>query len=253
MWDPEKYLEFAAYRQRPAVDLLSRMGWNPARRVVDLGCGAGDVTPLLTRRWPGARLEALDSSPEMVRAAVAAGIPARVGDVREWKPPSETDVVFCNAVLHWVPGHLELVRDWLRALGSGAVLGMQVPGNFDAPAHRTLYQLATEPEWVEVLGGVPRGLECVAEPVEYARGLTEPGVRVDAWESTYAHQLYGADPVLDWLCGTALRPVRALLDERRWRCFLDELAPRLREVYPREADGSTWFPFRRIFVVAWRE
>jgi len=56
--------------------------------------------------------------------------------------------------------------------------------------------------------------------------------------------------VLEWVTGTALRPIRSALDEPDWADFRAELAPRLRESYPTRADGTTWFPFRRVFVVA---
>ncbi|SDQ74026.1 trans-aconitate 2-methyltransferase [Actinopolyspora saharensis] len=256
MWDPETYLAFSDQRERPARDLLARMNHPDPASVVDLGCGTGNLAPLLTRRWPAARLEALDSAPEMVRAAVEAGVQARVLDVRDWSPGADTDVVVCNAVLQWVPDHVELVRGWLDALPVGAVFGMQLPGNFRAPAHRAVYELASRAEWGEETGAALRDAlrdpDRVLTPLEYARALSGPNVLIDAWESTYVHRLHGRDPVLNWLRGTALRPVRALLDERSWERFLEELAPMLRSAYPEEADGSTWFPFRRVFVVVRR-
>jgi trans-aconitate 2-methyltransferase len=56
--------------------------------------------------------------------------------------------------------------------------------------------------------------------------------------------------VLDWISGTALRPVREALTPDNYAAFRAELAPRLRAAYPRRPDGTTWFPFRRIFAVA---
>ncbi len=47
----------------------SRVAATEPRRVVDLGCGPGNLTETLVQRWPGAALEAWDSSPEMVAAA----------------------------------------------------------------------------------------------------------------------------------------------------------------------------------------
>ena len=58
--------------------------------------------------------------------------------------------------------------------------------------------------------------------------------------------------MLRWIEGTALRPVRDALDDVAYAEFTGELAPRLRAAYPQRSDGSTWFPFRRIFVVAQR-
>ena len=84
MWDPDVYLAFADHRARPFYDLLSRVGAANPRRVVDLGCGAGNLTGQLARRWPDAVVEGLDSSPEMVAAARGRGVHASVGDLSTW-------------------------------------------------------------------------------------------------------------------------------------------------------------------------
>ncbi len=249
MWDPRTYLDFSEHRDRPAHDLVARIGAGSARRVVDLGCGAGNLTSLLTERWPDAVVEAADASPEMVSAARAAGVDARLQDVRDFVPRADTDVVMCNAVLQWVPEHLELLRGWLRALPAGAWFGFQVPGNFESPSYLAIRELVAEPGWRDVAGGLLR-TDSVRSAVDYADALSDLGAGVDAWETTYVHALQGEDPVLEWVSGTALRPVRAALDEQEWQRFRAELATRLRKAYPRRADGVTWFPFRRIFVVA---
>ncbi|MGP4016437.1 trans-aconitate 2-methyltransferase [Saccharopolyspora sp. 5N708] len=249
MWDPQKYLSFSDQRDRPAHDLMARVGAVQARRVVDLGCGAGNLTSLLTDRWPEAAIEATDASPEMVAAAQARGVAARQEDVRDWKPLPDTDVVLCNAVLQWVPEHVELLQRWLPSLPVGAWFAFQVPGNFESPSYATIRELLAQPRWRDRAHGVLRS-DSVLSPIGYADALTDLGADVDAWETTYIHALRGPDPVLEWVTGTALRPVRTALDDAEWNEFRAELAPRLAAAYPQRADGTTWFPFRRIFVVA---
>ncbi|WP_020666180.1 trans-aconitate 2-methyltransferase [Amycolatopsis nigrescens] len=251
MWDPAKYLDYADLRARPFHDLTSRIGAEAPRRVVDLGCGPGNLTAGLAKRWPDAELEATDSSPEMVAAARAAGVPAGLLDVRDWAPAADTDVVVTNAVLQWVPEHRELLRRWAGQLPPGAWLAMQVPGNLSAPSHALVRKLAAEPEWAALLSGVDlRGEDTVDGPQGYAELLAGAGCAVDAWETTYVQRLAGPDAVLEWITGTALRPVRAALDEGSWQRFRSRLAPLLDEAYPPRADGTTWFPFRRVFAVA---
>lgn len=245
MWDPQQYLSFSEHRDRPARDLMARVPSRRARRIVDLGCGAGNLTRLLTGRWPDAEVEATDSSPEMVEAARANGIDARHQDVRDWKPRPDSDVVLCNAVLHWVPEHVDLLRSWLPALPAGAAFAFQVPGNFDSPSHREIYDLLGERE----VPGLPDA-GAVRSPAEYAEVVADLGLSVDAWETTYVHRLNGPDPVLEWISGTALRPVRAALSTEEWTSFRAELGARLRAAYPARPDGTTWLPFRRIFVIA---
>ncbi|MFD9895254.1 trans-aconitate 2-methyltransferase [Amycolatopsis sp. NPDC059027] len=251
MWDPAKYLDYADLRARPFYDLVGRIGATKPRRVVDLGCGPGNLTVDLAKRWPEAILEASDNSPEMVTAARERGLDAQVLDVRDWVPAPDTDVVVSNAVLQWVPGHEELLRRWVRQLPEGAWLAVQVPGNFNAPSHALTRELAASPAWADVLGkGFLRDEDAVGTPRAYADLLADAGCGVDAWETTYMQPLSGPNAVLEWITGTALRPVRARLGDADWQRFRADLIPLLDEAYPTRQDGTTWFEFRRVFFVA---
>ena len=251
MWDPEVYLTFAGHRSRPFYDLVSRVGAEHARRVVDLGRGPGNLTTYLARRWPTAVIEALDSSPEMVAAARKRGIDAGIGDLRAWKPKPHTDVVISNAALHWVPEHAELLCRWAGKLAPGAWIGVQLPANFETPSHGAIRAVARREHYAKTLRDIPfRVGAAVQSPAHYANLLMDAGCRVDVWETTYLHQLTGEHPVLEWITGSALVPVRERLDDEGWERFRQELIPLLDAAYPARADGTTIFPFRRLFIVA---
>jgi trans-aconitate 2-methyltransferase len=250
-WDPEQYGRYAGERSRPFDDLLARVFAEQPRRVVDLGCGPGTLTAQLLDRWSDALVEGVDSSQEMITAARSLArdrLSFRVGDVRDWAPPPDADVVVSNATLQWVPGHCELVAKWAAALPAGGWLAFQVPGNFAAPAHRLMRELAGSPRWAAQLHGVLRHRDAVASPDEYIQLLHASGLRADVWETTYLHSLTGTDPVLEWLRGTGLRPVLAVLDDADGAEFCAAMAAPLREAYP-PGEAGTIFPFRRIFAV----
>jgi trans-aconitate 2-methyltransferase len=250
MWNPDVYLTFADHRGRPFYELVARVAAEAPRRVVDLGCGPGNLTASLGQRWPDAVVEAWDSSPEMVESARERGVDAKVGDVREWQPEPDTDVIVTNAALQWVPEHPDLLVRWAGQLTAGSWIAMQVPGNFDAPSHQAVRELARRAAWSEPLRDFPFREGQVESPSGYADLLTNAGCTVDAWETTYIHELDGENPVLEWITGTALRPVKSRLTDPQWQQFRRELIPLLDAAYPRRTDGKTYFPFRRIFVVA---
>jgi trans-aconitate 2-methyltransferase len=253
MWDPAVYHRFGNERSRPFFDLVARVDAERPRAVVDLGCGPGELTATLAARWPDARVTGLDSSPEMIEKARCLDTPVEfaVADLRDWRPAADTDVVVTNAALQWVPGHRDLIRRWADELPTGARFAMQVPGNFDAPSHRALRELARGEAYRDAIGEIVREAP-VDDPSGYAALLTGAGAAVDAWETTYVHLLpeTGDDhPVLRWMEGTALRPVKAALDDTRWRDLRAALGARLAAEYPAQ-NGFVAFPFRRIFVVA---
>ncbi|MCF3105559.1 trans-aconitate 2-methyltransferase [Streptomyces roseoverticillatus] len=254
VWDPEQYLRHSGPRSRPFSDLLARVPVRDPARIVDLGCGPGNVTALLAERWPEARITGLDNSEEMLRDARARvrGVSFAYADLREWAPEETYDLIISSATFQWVRGHAELFPAWMEGLAPGGAFAFTVPGNFDAPSHVLLHELCGSPAWRDRLGGLYRP-GYVLPPAEYLERLAGLGLTVDAWETTYVHVLEGEDAVLDWTKGTTLRPVlTALRDDAEARSrFLSEYGAILRGAYPRGPQGTV-FPFRRVFVVAQR-
>ncbi len=249
-WDPGRYLSYADERGRPFLDLIARVGAVAPRMVVDLGCGPGNLTALLARRWPEAQVVGVDASPEMVaaaRAADPAGVRVELGDLRSWSPPAPVDVLISNATLQWVPGHLDLLPRLVAHVAPGGWFAFQVPGNFSEPSHAIRRQLADEEPYARHLRGVPE--PAAHDAAEYLSRLQDLGCTVDAWETTYLHVLTGEDPVFRWVTGTGARPtLQALPDDLRAK-FEGEFRRRLREAYPARPQGTV-LPFRRVFVVA---
>jgi len=250
-WDPDRYLTFADERGRPFLELISRIDADAPHTVVDLGCGAGNLTVLLSRRWPRAQVLGVDSSPDMIAAApVGEGVEFTVGDIEGWHHDHPVDVLVSNAALQWVPGHLDLLPGLVDAVIPGGWLAFQVPGNFDEPSHTIRRELAAEAPYAEHTAGVAS--PDAHDPETYLHALRGLACEVDAWETTYLHVLRGEDPVFTWVSGTGARPtLQALPDDLR-PVFEEEFKRRLRAAYP-ERDGAVVLPFRRVFVVARRD
>jgi trans-aconitate 2-methyltransferase len=256
-WDPQQYLRYASERERPFAELLARIGHPDPREVVDLGCGPGTTTQHLLERWPQAHVVGIDNSAEMIAHARPLELPGRLefhtGDLREWKPDRPVDVLVTAATLQWVPNHQNLFPSFIGSLAPGGVFAFQVPANFAAPSHTLLYELAQSDRWGVRLNKLVRP-DPVLEPTEYLSALLVSGAQGDVWETTYYHMLHGPDAVLEWVRGTALRPFLTALGQPDVPAedtaeFLSAYAAVLRAAYPRDADGRTVFPFRRIFGV----
>ena len=130
---------------------------------------------------------------------------------------------------------------------------MQVPDNLDAPSHALMREVAATHPRAADLGEAVRRLQ-VEPPEAYLERLAALGCDVDVWSTTYFHVLDPQgeveDPVLEWVRGTGLRPVLAVLTDAGERDeFLSAFRLRLREAYPRTPAGVV-LPFRRTFAVA---
>jgi trans-aconitate 2-methyltransferase len=253
MWDPGQYLRYAGERARPFFDLLARVGADGPGYVADLGCGPGSLTAVLADRWPEAEVVGVDNSPEMIDAAQAearnrARLSFALADIRDWRPDRNVDVILSNAVLQWVPGHMDLVAQWPGLLAPSGWLAFQLPGNFDQPTHAILLDMVRSDRWAPLLGAVVLNRQA-GSPAEYLDLLARAGCSVDAWETTYLHVVHGPDPVVEWYRGTGLRPVLAALEPGQAERFVAEYRERVAEAYP-AAPYGTVLPFRRVFVVA---
>jgi trans-aconitate 2-methyltransferase len=227
---------------------------------VDLGCGPGNSTALLTQRFPQADVLGIDSSVEMLTLAGNAGSGARFGhgDMNTWVPAAGhvPQLIFSNAALQWAADPEGLAARLFGLLPKDGVMAFQVPQNFDQPSHLAIADSARLPMFAETHSGV-RNYDpgAFARASDYAQRLIAGGGVVDVWTTEYVHVLTGPDPVFAWLSGTALRPYFARLQGDLRKAFDEEVKARLAIAYP-EASGPagtfTLFPFRRLFVVATR-
>ena len=253
VWDPAQYLRFAGHRLRPALDLLNRIDLAQPETVVDLGCGAGNVTRWLAQRWPDAAVTGIDASAAMLAKAAEAlpGVRWQRAGIAAWRPERPPDLIYSNAALHWLPDHEGLFPKLAGELAPGGVLAVQMPRNFGAPSHTAMAEAARDGPWFETLAPLLKPAP-VHEPAFYHRLLAPQASAVDLWETTYFQVLEGENPVAEWTKGTWLKPMLDALDGDRRRGFEAAYRARIAAAYPPGPDGRTLFPFRRLFIVVRR-
>ena len=258
-WDPGQYHRFTDHRLRPALDLLARIPDAGPSCVYDLGCGSGNVTRVIAERFPAARVGGIDTSSEML--AKAAETPGRVewiqADVAQWEPDRAPDLIYSNAALHWIDDHAALFPRLFGFLAPGGCLAAQMPLSYSMPSHVLMREaLATGGADGSRLGdealAAAVGRKWVLDAGEYHDLLAPRASSLDIWATEYLQRLEGDDPVLEWVRATGLRPILNGLCDAEREHFIDVYRERLRHAYPRRADGSTLYPFRRLFMVATR-
>lgn len=251
VWDPTQYLRFAGERLRPALDLLAQVPLDSPARVVDLGCGAGNVTAILRQRFPAADILGIDGSATMLEKAHVTVPQCRFeqADFFHWQPPEKLDLIYSNAALQWVDGHPALFPRLLSFLAPGGVLAVQMPAMHDMPLRRIPYDLAKTAPWSDYLRDVTSA-PGILSPQEYWDLLRPDVAALDMWQTTYMHALTGENAVLEWASGSSLRAFLDRLPDALRDGFGQAYAEAARLHYPRHADGTTLLPFQRLFMVA---
>ena len=252
-WDPAQYLRFSNERLRPALDLLAQVPLQSVTNVVDLGCGAGNVTAILRQRFPNANVLGVDGSEAMLgkaRTAVPSCHFVRA-DFATWIPENPFDLIYSNAALHWANRHETLFPRLISWLAPGGVLAVQMPAMHDAPMRRLQNEVAAVGPWAPILADaeIARGLLSVGAYYDLLRPLL---ATLDIWETIYLHVLQGQDAVTEWAAGSSLRPFLDKLPDGLRRQYRAAYSEALRPHYPRRADGSTLLPFRRLFIIGRR-
>jgi trans-aconitate 2-methyltransferase len=170
-------------------------------------------------------------------------------DLARWQPPASVDVIYSNAALHWLPQHRELFAKYMGYLVAGGILAVQMPRNFAASSHALIAETVYSGPWCDRLTHLLHPTP-VGDMSFYYDVLAPLASEVDVWEMEYLHVLTGTDPVKEWTKGTWLKQFLDALHPEEREPFEWDYAARLRHAYPQRPDGTTLFPFKRLFVIA---
>jgi trans-aconitate 2-methyltransferase len=249
-WNPDTYNKFQRERSAPFDDLLALVKVRPDLRVVDLGCGTGELTLRLADHLPGSDVVGLDNSPQMLsRAAEHAQPGLRFEPASIEEMGGEWDLIFSHAAIHWVSDHASLVPRLLSMLRPEGQLAVQMPSNHGHLTHRLIDELAGKEPYHTALGGWKRVFP-VLRIDQYAELLFQSGsTDITVFEKVYPHVLENADALADWTSGTALVPYFERMPDEMREAFMQEYRDRLREAYP---GSPVLYGFRRTLFAASR-
>jgi trans-aconitate 2-methyltransferase len=254
-WSDQQYLKFAEERTRPAIDLLARVPLTHAERVADYGCGPGNSSALLVRRFPDAEVVGVDDSPEML-ARARRDFPEGhwvQANIATYQAPAPLDLLFANAALQWVPAHASLFPCLLQQVRPGGVFAVQMPQNQNEPSHQLMRETppAVGARWDE-RSAMLRSPSAVEAPAFYYDLLASLATRLDIWQTTYQHVVPDVASIVEWVKGTGLRPYLDALTEAERIDYLARYTEALEQAYKPRADGRRLFPFKRLFIVVTR-
>jgi len=250
-WNPTLYRRFEGERTRPAMDLLARVGIDDPKTVVDLGCGPGNSTEILSARYPAAAIIGVDNSAAMI-AAASQRLPRAtftLGDAATWAPERPVDVVFANAVLHWLPDHAAVVPRVGAQVTPGGFLAFQVPDNRNEPSHLLMRETAVAIGRADIVAAAEAERAVIGTFEDYWTWLSPHFSNIVLWRTVYVHPLESHDAVVTWLEATGLRPYLSRLDETEAKAFKTAYREAISRAY-KVTNGRVLLSFPRLFVVA---
>ncbi len=246
-WNPDLYHKFQAERSAPFYDLLALVDVRPNLKVIDLGCGSGELTRQLADKLPNSHVTGLDSSPQMLDKAASFARPSLVFQQGDQSTlTGEWDLIFSNAALQWSENHAELIPCLFNKLAPGGQIAVQVPSNHNHISHQIYRETAEEDMFKFILQGFQR-YSPVLTIENYSRILFNCGAEeINIFEKIYPHVLENADAVVEWIYGTALVPYFERLGEYQDK-FIQSIHEKMRAAMP---DSPVFYPFRRILFSA---
>lgn len=251
-WNSEQYLKFKAERTQPAIDLSNRISAKSPADIIDIGCGPGNSTEILKKRYPNAAVVGADNSENMLEAARKKypDIEFILCDASKdlGKLTGKFDIVFSNACIQWVPDHPKLLREMTSLLKEGGELAVQIPMNYDEPIHRIIQEAVKSEKWRDKFNA-PRHFYTLSCG-EYYDILAKISSDFSMWQTTYFHRMKSHSDIMEWYKSTGLRPYLEALSETDSAEFEKDIFAEVEKAYPKQANGEIIFRFPRLFFKA---
>jgi trans-aconitate 2-methyltransferase len=236
---------------QPFEDLVGLISPAPDMRILDLGCGTGELTAMLAERFPGSTVLGIDTSSEMLAKAEAYAserVQFRQADIATFDGYDGFDLVFSHAAFQWVPDNEALMARILTQLKPGAQLAVQMPKNDNHISHRLAAEVAQEVPFSAWLAGYVRHSEALSLE-RYAEILHDHGMqRMVCTELIYGHELGSAADVVEWVKGTLLTAYLGRLTDEQGEQFVVRYKERLLEALGMQS--PYFYAFRRMLLAA---
>lgn len=249
VWDPTIYNQFKTERAAPFYDLLELVRSTEKMKVIDLGCGTGELTKKIFEKIHASDLTGIDSSAEMLdNASVLENktlhffvrtIEEQLNRKEKW------DLIFSNAAIQWVDDHEQLFPKMIAALNKEGQLAVQMPAQHHNITNILLNELAAEYPFKEHLKNFKR-ISPVLDIDRYAGIFFENGAKsITAFEKIYPLILPDTQALFTWVSGTALIPYVERLDRKLKDHFIQQYKIKLQQHFK---VAPVFYPFKRILL-----
>jgi trans-aconitate 2-methyltransferase len=251
-WDPDLYLKFNKERVQPSIDLISRIQYSDPKCIIDIGCGPGNSTQILTQRWPDSTIVGIDNSASMIEKANKdfPDLKWMLIDAGKDEIPGRYDIVFSNATIQWIPNHSQLFSKFKALLNDKGLIAVQIPLFFEMKIGQSIQMISNESKWSRYTATVS-DLFTMHSSIEYYDMLSKIFDSIEFWQTDYIHIMNSHRSILEMIKSTGLKPyLERIRNDSDKEEFELEVLDSISQDYPVRADGKVLFPFKRFFFIA---
>lgn len=251
-WNANQYLKFKKERTQPAIDLTKRIEMQNPKEIIDIGCGPGNSTKVLSDIFPDSFVTGADNSPEMLKAAsktypelnfIMLDAASELENIQK-----KYDIVFSNACIQWIPDHDILLKNMMDMLNDGGTLAVQVPMNFEQPIHKIIRHTAESEKWSSKI--MHMRVFHTLDVSGYHSILSQISSDFTIWETIYMHRMESHQSIIEWYRGTGMRPYLSQLSDDDKAEFENDILSEIKKQYIPEENGEIIFKFSRLFFIS---
>ncbi|UMQ40055.1 methyltransferase domain-containing protein [Chryseobacterium sp. Y16C] len=248
-WNPEVYNQFKDVRYLPFFDLIRFISPDGLKKAIDIGCGTGEQTHILSERFPDAEFLGIDSSAEMLAQSEAyknKRLNFKREAVEELYNSTDTwDLIFSSAALQWSDKHEKLFPKLLSLLSENGQFAIQMPLQAENILNQILFQLASEEPYKSLLQNWNR-ISPVLSLDEYSKMIFQYGVKdLQISIKVYPIIAENAEKLFQFISGSALIPYLERLEGNAKQQFIEEYKKRIAEKFTK---FPAIYAFKRILL-----
>lgn len=248
-WNPEIYNQFKNIRYQPFFDLLEFIAPENLKSAIDIGCGTGEQTHILSQKFEDAKFLGIDSSPEMLaksKTFESKNLDFKRVSVEDFlQTDQKFDLVFSNAALQWSDNHEILFPKLIETLSENGQFVVQMPMQADNILNKILLELVQKKPYADFLQNWKREPTMLSID-EYAQILFDGGLKeIQIIQKVYPIIADDADKLFDFISGSALIPYMERLSEDQQEIFVAEYKSRIKKAFKK---FPAIYAFKRLLL-----
>lgn len=253
-WNPELYLKYGEERTQPSIDLAARIKIENPEKIIDVGCGPGNSTNVISSKWPESKIIGIDNSALMIESARNnyPDMEWKIEDITKMETKEKYDIIFSNATIQWIKNQEKLIKSLVKMLKDEGALAVQVPLYQSMPVSKVIKNVSLTKRWRKQTNGANDAFTFHSSDYYYDI-LSVQVESINMWKTSYFHIMPSHQNIVEMIKSTGMKEFLNMLDTKEEKIeFEKDVLKEIKKVYPVQKDGKVLFPFERLFFIGYK-